>query len=149
MLTMISSVPITIGEEPFLLQFTPGDVWEIERTFDFQEPLAFMLTRKRLLVTSIAGVMLWHGLKVKNEKGELVRAIPLTAAGKERALTLVNTYLRGKDVMASVELSNLILEGFENAEWYNLKETKSNPKPVEEVEPPKNLQQPGSRRTRK
>jgi hypothetical protein len=149
MLTMISSVPVTIGEEIFSLQFIPGDVWEIERTFDFQEPLAFMLTRKRLLVTSIAGVMLWHGLKVKNEKGELVRAIPLTAAGKERALTLVNTYLRGKDVMASVELSNLILEGFENAEWYNLKETKSNPKPVEEVEPPKNLQQPGSRRTRK
>ena len=146
---MISSVPVTIGEEIFSLQFIPGDVWEIERTFDFQEPLAFMLTRKRLLVTSIAGVMLWHGLKVKNEKGELVRAIPLTAAGKERALTLVNTYLRGKDVMASVELSNLILEGFENAEWYNLKETKSNPKPVEEVEPPKNLQQPGSRRTRK
>lgn len=146
---MISSVPITIGEEIFSLQFTPGDVWEIERTFDFQEPLAFMLTRKRLLVTSIAGVMLWHGLKSKNEKGELVRAIPLTAAGKERALGLVNTFLRGKDVMASIELSNKILEGFENAEWYNLKETKSNQKPVEQVEPPKNLQPPGSRRTKK
>jgi hypothetical protein len=93
--------------------------------------------------------MLWHGLKIKNEKGELIRAIPLTAAGKERALTLVNTFLRGKDVMASVDLSNKILEGFENAEWYNLKETKSNPKPVEEVEPLKNSHEPGSRRTKR
>jgi len=146
---VLSSVPITIGGEPLTLQFTPADVWEIERTFEFNEPIAFMLTRKRLMSVSIAGVMLWHGLKNANPDGSLVRALPLTQAGKERALELVRLFLKGKDLYGSIELSNTILEAFEAAEWYNLKETKSNQKPVEEVEPPKNLQRPGRRQTKK
>lgn len=146
---MLSSVPVTIGGEPYTLQFTPSDVWEIERTFEFNEPIAFMLTRKRLISVSIAGIMLWHGLKIAYPDGTLVRAIPLTSAGKERALELVRLFLKGKDLYGSIELSNKILEAFEAAEWYNLKETKSNQVAVEKVEPPKNSQRPGSRQTKR
>lgn len=144
---MLSSVPIKIGEESFQLQFTPGDVDEIERAMG--DPLAFLLTQKRLISVSVAGVMLWHGLKTETPDGKLVRAIPLTPTGKDRALELVRIYLKGRDVLASVELSNKILEGFEAGEWYNLKETKSNQQPVEKVEPPKNLPVHGSRQTKK
>jgi hypothetical protein len=142
---MLNSVPIDIGGEKYLLQFSAIDVDEMESLFD--KPLVSMLNENQIKRIGVLGTMLYAGLKkngLPGPHGELPRVFPRGAAGRADALDLVRTHTTGKTGAVMIELGNKIFEGFGAGEWFTFKAVLENEAVPQETEPSKNSQGTGS-----
>jgi hypothetical protein len=142
---MLNSVPIEIGGEKYLLQFSAIDVDEMESLFD--KPLVTMLNENQIKRIGVLGTMLYAGLKkngLPGPHGELPRVFPRGAAGRAAALDLVRTHTTGKTGAVMIELGNKIFEGFGAGEWFTFKAVLENEAVPQETEPLKNLEGTGS-----
>ena len=146
---MLSSVPITIGGEKHTLQFTPLDVDEIEQ--DRNLPLINLMAENQIKRIGVLATFLYFGLKKdgSDARGNPIREIPQTVAGRDQARELVRQYLQGRDAFGLIELGNTIFSALAAAEWFNLKEItdEASASIPQEIESPKNSEEPGSKPT--
>ena len=71
---MLNSVPIEIGGEKYLLQFSAIDVDEMESIFD--KPLVTILNENQIKRIGVLGTMLYAGLKKNGLPGPPWRTPP-------------------------------------------------------------------------
>ena len=145
---MLSSVPITIGGEKHTLQFTPLDVDDIEQDRDMS--LIKLISQSQIERIGVLGTFLYFGLKKgMDARGNPIREIPQTPAGRDQAREFVHAYLKGQDAFGIVDLGNTIFSALAAAEWFNLKEIKDEAAASvpQEVDPSKNSEEAGSKPT--
>ena len=133
-----------IGDQTFYLRFEDKDVAEIERTISLF--VAFHPINRTYENTAL---FLWHGLRKKNETGDLVYAIPQDDSGRGVALEKVKEFSRQfAGPVGMVLLYGYIEKGLVVAGYYG--EEKAEPSKKEEPgEQPKNLPKPTGRRGKK
>jgi len=145
---MLSSVPITIGEEKHTLLFTPLDVDELEQDRDMS--LVKIISKSQIERIGVLSAFLYYGLKKGTDaRGNPIREIPQTMDGRNHARDLVRVFLKGKDAFGLIELGNTVFEALAAAEWFNLKEIKdeAGTSVPQEVDPSKNSEGRGSNPT--
>jgi hypothetical protein len=147
---MLESVPITIGGENHTLLFTPLDVDNIEQ--DRNLPLINLIAGNQIKRIGTLAAFLHFGLKKGTDsRGNPIRELPQTAEGRDQARELVRLYLQGRDAFTLIDLGNTVFSALAAAEWFNLKEIQdeASASVPQAVEPPKNSEGPGSKRTKK
>jgi len=138
------SYPMGIGENTFYLRFEDRDVQEIERMISL-----FVAFHPVNRTYENASILLWRGLRVKDDTGTLTYAIQQGPQGKELALEKVKEFTR----QFSGTIGMALLYGyFERAlvssGWFG-EEKKDVPVKAGEPEHPKNLVPPTKKRTKR
>ena len=129
------SYPITNGEQLYSLRFEDRDVSQTEETL----PL-FVAFHPSNRTYAHAALFMWHGLRKKDEAGELVYTFPQDAQGKALALEWVKTFCQqfvgpmGMAILYGYLEKALVVAGY----FGTSKEDTPEPEP-EEANPPKNL----------
>jgi len=129
---VLSSVPITLGEETYDLLFTDRDMYDIEVAFQrdgippfvelMKVPPGQSLSRLNVLTT-----VMMYGLKVPGKfgpNGEPIRAIPSTRAGQDRVISIIRAELKDKPLeYVSVVLVYPVVKALAAGDWYNIAQT--------------------------
>jgi len=145
---MLNSVPIEIGGEKYLLQFSAVDVDEMETLFD--KPITLTFNANQMTRIGVLGTYLYTGLKQRGpigQNGELPRLLPRGQPGRAQALDFVRVQTTGKNGASLIELGNKIFEGLGAGEWFTFKavlENEAVSSVPQETEPSKNSQGTGS-----
>jgi hypothetical protein len=155
---VLSSVPVTLGEETYDLLFTDRDMYDIDVAFQregvpsltdlLQEPSPRAFTRLNVLTT-----VMMFGLKVPGKfgpNGEPIRAIPSTRSGNDQMISILRAELAGKPVNYGNVFAYSIMRALAAGEWYNiaqmlkLAEDKAHASVPEGDSAPKNSEADGS-----
>jgi hypothetical protein len=126
---VLSSVPITLGEETYDLLFTDRDMYDIEVAFQrdgippfvelMKVPPGQSLSRLNVLTT-----VMMYGLKVPGKfgpNGEPIRAIPSTRAGQDQVLAIIRAEVKDKPLdYTSVILVYPVVKSLALGKWYNI-----------------------------
>lgn len=144
---MLSSVPITIGEEKHSLQFLAGDIVEIED--DLDKPIGEIMAYKSISRIGVFAKILYYGLKRGTDaRGNPMRELPQNREGLLQAQEYARMFTVGKamDVSTS-EIGSVVLKALAAGGWYNAREIteKEADTPVPQGDgAPKNSGDPGS-----
>lgn len=131
------SVPFTLGKGT-CLRFDRGDVEALETAFSTisGRRVGYPEFPNFLHELTGAGLFVWRGLKVENQKGELVHVFPLNIAGSEEAGDAVYAYLRdGKSPILNAAIIDALLA----TGLWKPKDSGEKQDPPAEVDGPKNL----------
>jgi hypothetical protein len=134
-----------IGDNTYYLRFEDRDVQEIEHTFSL-----FVAFHPVNRTYENASVLLWRGLRLKDDAGNLTYAIQQGPQGKVMAFEKVKEFTRQfTGTIGMALLYGYFERALVSSGWFG--EEKKEPVPVKAGEPeqPKNLVPPMNRRTKK
>ena len=125
---VLSSVPITLGEETYDLLFTDRDMYDIEVAFqrDGVPPFTDLLqgpSPRAFTGLNVLTTVLMYGLKTPGKfgsNGEPIRAIPSTRAGNDQMISIIRAELTGKPVNYNNVLVLHIMKALAAGDWYNI-----------------------------
>ena len=140
------SVPIEIGGEKYLLQFTDMDVMAIEQQF---RPIHQMFMPMHFGF-DMARIFIWKGLKKQTQDGTLVYAFTQDAKGFGDALIELKkfTSYHNGPAMGLSFVYDLVDSALIASGWYS-REPKKDTSESKAVDPEKKSQRPTKRPTRK
>jgi hypothetical protein len=139
------SYPILIGEDQYSLRFEDKDVEEIEKTLSL-----FIAFHPLQRTYANAALMLWRGLRKKNNAGELVYAIQQGPPGKVMAYQMVKEFCRQfTGIMGMVILYGYFEKALVVSGYFGEPQPDKTPEGKPEGEQPKNSPPPTGRHGKK
>jgi hypothetical protein len=128
------SVPFNLGKGT-CIRYDRADIKAMESALGIGYPY---FTRQGILGSLTSSeVYIWRGLRMEDEKGELVHVFPLNDTGKDQAGDAIMEYLQGN---TDDEMIRAIVDGFVESGLFKRREPETivNTEPVKE-DIPKNL----------
>jgi len=132
------AVPLTLGKGT-CLRFDRGDIEALETAFSTISGRRIGYPEFPDFLHSLtgSGLFVWRGLRMENQKGELVHVFPLNVAGSEDAGDAVFAFLQdGKSATLNAAITNALLA---TVLWKPKTPEEKQQGASEEVDGPKNL----------